>query len=156
MKIIRLKAVSQCLGIRRSYLAYIPYENGMYSLEDLAHPMKIFKNIIVDNNNLKALDNEELLENEEIFFYKNRKVVSLNKELIEQCVLGCLAISLNDNMIEYYIESINDDIRYDEFDGEYEFLIALIYEYIKNDLKEAKKWYDKAYEKGFNYKIIKG
>ena len=154
MKIVRLKAVSLCLGIRRSYLAYIPYKNGVYSLADLSHPIKVFESVKLDGDTLTSLNGSELISNDEIFFYKNRTVVSLNKELVEQCVLGALAMDLSNNVIDFYQESIDNDIRFDEADGEYEYLIGLIYEYENNDLENAKIWYGKAIEKGFNYKLI--
>lgn len=154
MKIIRLKAVSLCLGIRRSYLTYIPYKNGEYSLIDLSHPIKVFESVRLDGDTLTSLNVSEFISFDEIFFYKNRTVVSLNKELVEQCVLGALVMDLSNNVIDFYKESIDNDIRFDEADGEYEYLIGLIYEYENNDLDNAKIWYDKAIDKGFKYKMI--
>ena len=157
MKIIRLKAVSLCLGIRRSYIAYIPYKNGKYLLDDLPHPIKVFNSVTLENNNLSSLEAMEKLSIiEEVFFYKNRTVVSLNKKELEQCVLGALIMDLNNNMIDFYKDSIINDIRFDESDGEYEYLLGLIYEYENNDLTSAKIWYDKAINKGFKYKLIEG
>lgn len=157
MKIIRLKAVSLCLGIRRSYLAYIPYQNGVYSLGNLSHPIKVFNGVIIEDDCITVLStSEELLDCEEVFFYKNRVVVSLNKQEIEQCVLGALPINLSNSLIDFYKDSIDKDIRFDEADGEYEYLLGLIYEYENNDIENAKIWYDKAINKGFKYKIMCG
>ncbi len=155
MYIIRLKCVSECLGIRRSSLAYLKLQDGEYSFLDLGHPISKFEKITIKGGIAQVLNTqEELVVGDEIYFYKNKNVESLGKIVTERSTLGLLLIPLNEGMINTYKEAINDGYTFDQWHGEFEYLIALIYEYLLNDIPNANEYYEKASDKGFNYKLL--
>ena len=153
--IIRIKAVSECIGIRRSTLSYINLEDRSYDLRPLGHPLSSFKEMTLDGMKLKIGGHEELLKpGYEEFFYKNNEVKSLNKTEIERVVLGALLIPLDREMDKIYNKAIDDGESFDQWNGEFEYLLGLLYQYEFNDINRANEYFNKAEAKGFKYKLI--
>ena len=71
--VVRIKAVSLCLGIRRANVIYLKLSNNEYDISSLDHPLKLFKNIKLYNNEIEILGKKELLKvGEEVYFYNNK------------------------------------------------------------------------------------
>lgn len=153
--IVRIKCVSQCMNIRRSYLCYATLENKKYNLVEFSHPLSSFLEIEIKDGNLIWNNNvEKLLIGDDVYLYNNRNVTSLNKIETEIIVLGAMIIPIDVEMEDYYISCINDNLCFDEWNGEFEYLLGLMYELCLNDHDEAYKWYQKAIDKGFYFKLM--
>ena len=73
--VIRIKAVSECMRIRRSALCYLRLENHTYDIHREIHPLKKFKSIqIIDSSIIVDGYREELKIGEEVYFYKTNIV----------------------------------------------------------------------------------
>ena len=153
--ILRIKAVSQCMGIRRATLAYSEYNDKIINLADTDQPLKKFKNIEINNNKITYNGSTlDLVLNEEIYFYLNRSVNTGNSIETEQNVLGIMLMELHDDAISYYEKEINDGYMFDQWNGEFEFIIGLIYSLVLNNKNESDYWFNKALDKNFKYGLI--
>ena len=94
--IVRIKAVSECMRIRRAALCYVRLENYTYDIHKETHPLKKFISFKIDGNNI-IVDGkrEELKVHEEVFFYKNNMVDTGSSMENEELVLGAMIIPLN-------------------------------------------------------------
>lgn len=153
--IVRAKAVSECMRIRRASVAYTMYTNKEFSLLECPHPLKKFISIKINDGNMTVFENTEPLRyNQEIFFYRQTKVDTGSGVENEISALGAVLINIDENTINYYIEQINNNRVLDQWNGEYEYLIGLYYEYDKNALEKANEWYQRALNKRFSFEII--
>ena len=153
--IIRIKAVSSCIGIRRSNLCYIRLEDKSYDLTKLPHPLKTFKGMSLNGMKLNVNGETKLLKpGYEEYYYKNNQVETLAGMETEQAVLGALLIPLDRKIDSFYNKAISDGERFDQWDGEFEYLLGLLYEYEFKDSSKAIEYYDKARAKGFSYNIL--
>lgn len=152
--ILRLKAVSQCYGIRRATLTYIDLNDGVYSLTCLEHPLNKFKDIIIKDKTITILEeNKDLRLGEDIFFYKDNIVKTPTGNTKETLALGVMLFPLDKGMESYYLDAIEKGQKFDQWNGEIEYLLSMMYELDLNDLDKAKEYYDKAQKKGFNYSL---
>ena len=154
--VVRVKCVSQCMSIRRGSLLYITLENKEYDLSELSHPFSRFPSLkISDGNIIVNSMSEKLLVGEEVFLNTSYKVKTLTGEDYEYIVLGAMIIPLDPDMEDYYVECINNNERFDQWPGEFEYILGMMNELCLNDSAEAMKWYDKAMNKGFAFELIK-
>ena len=154
--VVRIKAVSLCLGIRRANVIYIKLSNDEYDLSSLEHPLKLFKNIKLNNNEIEILGKKKLLKvGEEVFFYNNKKVVVNNGDSIEEVTLGAMILPLDIEMKDYYIDAINNGFLFDQWNGEFEYLLGMMYELDQNDFNHSNEYYNIALKKGFKFKLLK-
>ncbi len=150
--LVRIKCVSECIGIRRSSLIYLRMKDTSLDLTKLSHPISKFKALSLKGTAL-AIDSEEksLVEGEEIYFYKTNTVKSLINNALERLTLGALLMPLHPDMLKVYDDSISKGLTFDQWSGEFEFLMGAIYEICNKDMYEAHLYYDKAMAKGFNF-----
>lgn len=153
--IVRIKAVSECMGIRRAALCYVKEDNNTFDISKLSHPLKKFKSIEIKDSNIIVDGKKEALSiGKEVYFYKYNKVETGVSMETEQIVLGAMLMPLDKEMEEYYIKKIKEGITFDQWKGEFEYLIGLMYELDLNDLEKANSWYLKAIEKEFPYCLL--
>lgn len=151
-QILRIKAVSQCIGIRRASLTYIEYKDGIYDLSFLEHPLNKFRTINISNG---LVNGKIITSGEEIYFNTNNKVKTLNGEETETIVLGILLLDLDYDMLDFYLNAISNNQKFDQWNGEIEYIIGLMYLLDKNDKSNANIWFEKAHDKGFKYELLK-
>lgn len=153
--VIRIKAVSSCMRIRRSALCYLMDLDNTYDLSRLIHPLKKFKSLTVKDSCIIVDGKKEALSlGEEVYFYKNNNVDTGSSIEVEQLVLGAMLLPLDKDMEEYYQKKIDEGISFDEWKGEFEYLIGLMYELDLHDVINASLWYEKAKEKKFPFYIL--
>ncbi|MGM9971615.1 MAG: hypothetical protein ACI35W_04340 [Anaeroplasmataceae bacterium] len=154
--IVRIKCVSQCMAIRRASLCYCTLENKEHSLLELGHPISKFNSIEINDGNIICNHHKEkLLIGEEVYFNLMNKVITLDsKEEKEILTLGAMIVPLDPEMEDYYINCINNHELFDQWNGEFEYLLGLMNELCISDMTEALKWYDRAIKKGFKYTLI--
>ena len=144
MEIIRFKAVSNCIGIRRSSIAYFLYDsNKSFDVSSYEHPLNSIKTINVNNNLISFLDKENIAEDVIPF---ELKASSLGQEVTEICYLDVKLMDLNDTNIEFVKNNFND--IFDELNGEYEFIVGY-YLYNSNKKEEANEYFKQSLDKGF-------
>ena len=152
--IIRAKAVSQCVGIRRAIVTYFKYEDGIIDLKDYEHPLKNFKSIKLLDGYAEVLGTSNKLElASDVFFYKNNKVLANDKEENEIMTLGLMLMPLDIKMKEYYETAISDGFFFDQWNGEFEYLLGLMYKLDLNDLDLSEEYFNKALKKGFKFNM---
>lgn len=151
-QILRIKAVSQCMGIRRASLTYIEYKDGIYDLSFLEHPLNKFRTINISNG---LVNGKITTSGEEIYFNLNNKVQTLNGEETETIVLGVLLLDLDYEMLDFYLNAISNNQKFDQWNGEIEYIIGLMYLLDRNDESNANIWFEKARDKGFKYELLK-
>ena len=154
MYVVRIKAVSLCMGIRRSNLIYTILEDKEIDF-NFGHPMSKFKNGILNKDYLE-INNEKqsLLIGEEVYWYKNNDVESLGKIETEKLVLGAMILELDSDMINYYEDAIKNGYIFDAWHGEFEYLLALLYDKGMNNKDLASSYYKMASDKGFKFKLV--
>lgn len=153
--IIRIKAVSECMRIRRAALCYVKEENSSYDISKLPHPLKKFKNIKIEDSMIEILGKREALSlGKEVYFYITNPVDTGNGIEIERITLGAMLMPLDKEMEEYYLEQIKQNITFDQWNGEYEYFLGLMYELDQKDEESAKEWYNRALEKKFPYSLL--
>lgn len=152
--IIRAKAVSLCVGIRRAVVTYFLNNDGIIDLNSYEHPLKKFKSIKVLDGYAEVLGTSNKLEaGQDVFFYKNNKVLSGVSEENEVMTLGLMLMPLDIEMLDYYNEAINNGYLFDQWNGEFEYLIGLMYKLDLKDLDKANDYFNKALNKGFKFKM---
>ena len=153
--ILRIKCVSSCIGIRRSSLFYTVLENKTIDLKQFEHPFPGFNSLNIKDGIVTVLDKSlKLIMGEEIYFYKNDYVQSLTSKVEEMKTLGVMVMPLDSVAIDYYKDQINEGYTFDQWNGEFEYIIGLIYDYVLKDNKNSSAWYDKAKNKGFKYYLV--
>ena len=150
--IVRIKCVSECIGIRRSSLIYLKMKDTELDLTKLSHPMSKFKSLSLKGDSL-IIDGkaETLRQGDEIYFYKANKVQSLDSTVDERLTLGAILMPLHPVMLKMYEKSIEDGLTFDQWSGEFEFLMGAVHEICNHDMDEANFYYDKAEAKGFSF-----
>lgn len=154
--VLRIKAVSQCFGIRRANVIYLEMKDRVFDLTSQDHPMASFKGITIKGNSVSVLDTtNELKIGEDVFFYKNSNVSTQTGEVVETKAMGVMMLPLDIEMLDYYQNAINNGERFDTWNGEMEYILGMMYELDQNNDLEAEEWYNKALEKGFKFKLLK-
>ncbi len=144
MKIIRFKAVSECIGIRRTSVAYFPFENDKsYDVSKYEHPLNSINNIHINKACISFLGNDYDLDHTINF---KLKALSLGQEVTEYCHLDIMFLDIDDLKLENYKE--NFDNYFDEYNGEFEFIVGY-YLYLNNKKDESMEYFDKSLKKGF-------
>lgn len=153
--VIRIKAVSECMRIRRAALCYLRLENHTYDIHMGIHPLKKFKSIqIIDSSIIVDGYREELKIGEEVYFYKTNIVDNGMEAISEELVLGAMIIPIDRSMEDNYLNIIEKNESIDEWKGEAFYLLGMIYEYDYKDDERASLWYLKAKESGFNFGLF--
>jgi len=143
MNIVRFKVVANCIGIRRSSIAYFLYENKKsYDVSSYEHPLNSLKTITIDDNKIIFLDK---IDNNDVIPFK-LKAQSLGKEIEETCYLDTKLMDINDNNIET-IKSHFGEV-FDEQRGEYEFIYAF-YQLNKGNKGKAFEAFKESLDSGF-------
>lgn len=143
MEIVRFKAVSTCLGIRRKSISYFLYEsNKVYDVSVFEHPLNSLKTISIINDSINILD---ITSKDDVIPFR-LKAYSLDKEVEEICYLETKLMEINESNINLVSENKNE--IFDEDQGEYEFICGFYY--LNTGLKEVANDYFKAsLDKGF-------
>lgn len=148
MKYLRLKAISSCMGIRRSEIYYLNEDN--IDISKFSYPLNKIKisNISLDNSTITFFDEEYHLENGNVISKRIQdKVYSLNNEEIEYLYFEILPLELSFDAISYYEDAINNNYIFDEKDGEFEYILSLIYK--DNEKDKHLEYLNLAKTKGF-------
>ncbi len=152
-RVLRVKAVSNAIGIRRSIVSYQPCETGVYVLDKAEYPLKNLKyELKVNLNEVNLIFNKEEIKLEDGIshsFKTIRKVKTLTGEELEALEYNFMVVPLNEEAITYYEESIKKGYVFDEKNGEFNYLIGLAYQSLGNE-QLAKTYLQKAKEEGFN------
>jgi hypothetical protein len=144
MEIIRFKAVSNCIGIRRKSIAYFLYNsNIIYDVSKYEHPLNSIKQININNNLISFLDVKD--SNNDVISFK-LKANSLGNIVEEVCYLDTKLMDINESNIELIKK--NEKEIFDEDAGEYEFIIGYYYLNSNNNLL-ANEYFKKSLDLGF-------
>lgn len=153
--IVRIKAVSECMRIRRAALCYVKNENNVYDIHMEPHPLKKFIKLEIKDSTIIVDGKEEVLRDyEEVFFYKKNLVDTGSGIEEEVLVLGAMLIPLDKSFEENCLKLINENQNLDQWNGEVEYLLGMIYELKYNDDAKASSWYLKAKDKKFNFYLL--
>lgn len=143
MEIVRFKAVSTCLGIRRKSICYFLYEsNKLYDVSGFEHPLNSLKSINIVNDSINILD---ITSKDDVIPFR-LKAYSLDKEIEEICYLETKLIDINESNINLVIS--NKDEIFDEDQGEYEFICGFYY-LNTNKQELSKEYFNASLNKGF-------
>ncbi len=143
MEIVRFKAVSTCLGIRRKSIAYFLYEsNCSFDVKSYEHPLNSLKTITIVNDSINILD---ITSKDDVIPFR-LKAYSLDKEVEEICYLETKLMDINESNINLVEE--NKDEIFDEDQGEYEFICGFYYLNM-SDLDKARDYFKSSSDKGF-------
>lgn len=153
--VVRIKAVSECMRIRRAAICYVREENHTYDIHKEPHPLKKFLKVTIEDSMIIVDGKKEALKiGEEVFFYKKNLVDTGNGLEEEILVLGAMLIPIDKEMEEHYLKLIQENQTFDQWNGEVEYLLGMLYELeIKND-SIANEWYLKAKNKKFNFYLL--
>lgn len=143
------------MSIRRATLCYTTLENKKYNLLDQTHPLSSFIELEIKDGSILCNNEEYKLKiGEEVYFYLKKNVKTLTKNETERITLGAMILPLSPEMEDYYTKCIIDNNVFDQWDGEFEYLLGLMNELCLNDIDETYKWFDKASLKGFKFKLL--
>ena len=56
---------------------------------------------------------------------------------------------------DFYIDAINNGFFFDQWNGEFEYLLGMMYELDQNDFNHSNEYYNIALKKGFKFKLLK-
>lgn len=148
MKYLRIKAISNCVGIRRSSVDYI---NKVSDLNKrFEYPLNLIDLKIEEN-----LDKGIFFQNEVSLKYGTpiginlvRTVNGLNKEEKEYVYFEILPLELDEEAAPFYEDSIKNGYIFDEKAGEFEYILGLIYE--NSDLDKANEYFKLSKKKNFS------
>lgn len=135
MKYLRIKAISNCVGIRRSSVDYINKVSDLN--KKFEYPLNLI-DLKIDENLNKGIffQNEVLLKcGTPIGINLVRTVNGLNKEEKEYVYFEILPLELDEEAAPFYEDSIKNGYIFDEKAGEFEYILGLIYE--NSDLDKA-------------------
>lgn len=151
-RVLRIKGISNAIGIRRSVVAYEACEEGVFCLDKAEYPLRNLKyELKVNNNEITLVFNKEEIKLEDGVshsFKTIRKVKSLLKEEMESVEYNFMLIPLNEEAIKYYEDSIQKGYVFDEKNGEFNYLIGLAYRML-GDKQKAGEYLEKAKLEGF-------
>lgn len=153
MKYIRIKAISNCVGIRRSAVEYINKASDLDA--KLEYPLCLI-DLKLDDKLDKAnfFGNEvSLVNGTPIGINRIRKVNGLKGEENEYVYFELLPLELTSEAVPFYEDSIKNGYIFDEKAGEFEYILGLIYEEA-NPLK-ASEYFKFARDKNFPLASIK-
>lgn len=147
MKYIRIKAISNCLGIRRSAVEYIRQNSELQ--KKLEYPLTLIDLKLSDSlERATFFQNEvELKNGTPIGINQVRKVKGLNKIEDEYVYFEILPLDLSEEAIPFYEDSIKNGYIFDEKAGEFEYILGLIYE--KNNPIKAQEYFELAKKRNF-------
>lgn len=152
MKFIRFKAICECLGIRRSSVAYfVLNEANTYDVSNYEHPLNSLKEIKINKACVTFLDNEYDIDHPINF---KLKANSLGTELEEHCHLDIKFIEVKENDLDR-IKGLFGQRLDTEFAGEFEFIYGF---YLLNNNIDANEYFKLSSEAGFRLakKYIEG
>lgn len=154
--LLRIKGVSECLGIRRESLAYSLFGNGKIDLSNTDHPLCAIKELLINGDQVTINDEtQKLILGEEAWFSFGQNVMSNKGSILERIDIRVMVFPLAEEAITYYQNAIEEKYIFDAWDGEFEYLVGLIYELELNNLNKAIEWYMKAKQKRFNFELIR-
>lgn len=151
-RVLRIKGISNAIGIRRSIVTYEQVIDGDYILSDKEYPLKNLKyRLEIRNHKIYLVFNEErveLLDGVSHSFTLSRKVKTLKGYELEHLEYIFVLIPLDKEAISFYEDSINKGYIFDEKKGEFDYLIGLIYQY-EGNIELSREYLNKAKEQGF-------
>ncbi len=148
MKYLRIKAISNCVGIRRSSVDYINKVSDLN--KKFEYPLNLI-DLKIDENLDKGIffQNEVLLKcGTPIGINLVRTVNGLNKEEKEYVYFEILPLELDEEVVPFYEDSIKNGYIFDEKAGEFEYILGLIYE--NSDLDKANEYFKLSKKKNFS------
>lgn len=148
MKYLRIKAISNCVGIRRSSVDYINKVSDLN--KKFEYPLNLI-DLKIDENLDKGIffQNEVLLKcGTPIGINLVRTVNGLNKEEKEYVYFEILPLELDEEAAPFYEDSIKNGYIFDEKAGEFEYILGLIYE--NSDLDKANEYFKLSKKKNFS------
>lgn len=148
MKYLRIKAISNCVGIRRSSVDYINKVSDLN--KKFEYPLNLI-DLKIDENLNKGIffQNEVLLKcGTPIGINLVRTVNGLNKEEKEYVYFEILPLELDEEAAPFYEDSIKNGYIFDEKAGEFEYILGLIYE--NSDLDKANEYFKLSKKKNFS------
>lgn len=148
MKYLRIKAISNCVGIRRSSVDYINKVSDLN--KKFEYPLNLI-DLKIDENLNKGIffQNEVLLKcGTPIGINLVRTVNGLNKEEKEYVYFEILPLELDEEAAPFYEGSIKNGYIFDEKAGEFEYILGLIYE--NSDLDKANEYFKLSKKKNFS------
>lgn len=144
MRIIRFKAVSKCIGIRRTSVAYFPFfDNQTYDVSSYEHPLNSLNNIKINKACVSFLNNDYDIDHVINF---QLKASSLGQEVTEYCHLDVIFLEINDKDLDRL--KSNFDNYFDEYNGEFEFIVGY-YLHQLGKIDESMEYFEKSSNKGF-------
>lgn len=152
-RVLRIKGISNAIGIRRSIVVYMEVSEGEFTLDKAEYPLNNLKySLKIQNNQVKINYKDEefiLTDGESHTFNERRMVKSLTGEIPEFIEVNFLLVPLSSEAIKYYEDSQNKGYVFDEKNGEFSYLIGLIYKSLgKSELSQ--EYFKKAHDEGFN------
>lgn len=148
MKYLKLKAISSCMGIRRSEIYYLNENN--IDISKLSYPLNKIKidDISFIDNTITFFEEKYSFVNGNVISKRiQNKVFSLDKEEIEYLYFEILPLELSLEVVPYYEDAIKNNYIFDEKAGEFEFILSLIYK--NNDKEKHIEYLNLAKNKGF-------
>lgn len=148
MKYLRIKAISNCVGIRRSSVDYINKVSDLN--KKFEYPLNLI-DLKIDENLNKGIffQNEVSLKcGTPIGINLARTVNGLNKEEKEYVYFEILPLELDEEAAPFYEDSIKNGYIFDEKAGEFEYILGLIYE--NSDLDKANEYFKLSKKKNFS------
>ena len=148
MKYLRIKAISNCVGIRRSSVDYINKVSDLN--KKFEYPLNLI-DLKIDENLDKGIffQNEVSLKcGTPIGINLVRIVNGLNKEEKEYVYFEILPLELDEEAAPFYEDSIKNGYIFDEKAGEFEYILGLIYE--NSDLDKASEYFKLSKKKNFS------
>lgn len=148
MKYLRIKAISNCVGIRRSSVDYINKVSDLN--KKFEYPLNLI-DLKIDENLDKGIffQNEVSLKcGTPIGINLVRAVNGLNKEEKEYVYFEILPLELDEEAAPFYEDSIKNGYIFDEKAGEFEYILGLIYE--NSDLDKANEYFKLSKKKNFS------
>lgn len=148
MKYLKLKAISSCMGIRRSEIYYLNENN--IDISKLSYPLNKIKidDISFIDNTITFFEEKYSFVNGNVISKRiQNKVFSLDKEEIEYLYFEILPLELSLEAVPYYEDAIKNNYIFDEKAGEFEFILSLIYK--NNDKEKHIEYLNLAKNKGF-------
>ncbi len=143
MKFVRFKAICECLGIRRSSVAYfLMDESNIYDVSTYEHPLNSLKNIKINKACVSFLDYEFDIDHPINF---KLKATSLDKEIEEHCHLDIRFIEVKENDLDRIKELFTKRLD-PEYAGEFEFIYGF---YLLNNNMDASEYFTMSDKLGF-------
>jgi hypothetical protein len=147
MKFVRTKVITECIGIRRSMVNIKPFEE---SLNFKDNPLNLANGSIIKDGTIIFNDTIKRYElNSEIFYHIQKSVESLGEKQTLDAYISFTVLEFNEEMIKSYEDNILKGYWYDEYPGEFEYLLALHYKYDLSDELKYEIYKEKSEELKF-------